>query len=150
MVIEKHPSGGERWSQSDRRLLAIEDTAYHGTETIVLVEDDDAVRHVTRRALEGAGYTVLDAASGPGAIRAAKAYDGPIQLIIADVVMPDMSGPASVERIRAARAGVPALYISGHADDVLDAHGVADRTRHFVRKPFTPSELMRAIRELLD
>lgn len=150
MVTDKHPSGGERWSESDRRLLALDPTAYHGTETIVLVEDDDAVRLVTRRALEGAGYTILDAASGPGAIRIAEAYDGDVHLVVADVVMPDMSGPACVERIRAARAGTPALYISGHADDVLDAHGVADRTRHFVRKPFTPSELMRAIRELLD
>ena len=80
MVTDKHPSGGERWSESDRRLLALDHTAYHGTETIVLVEDDDAVRLVTRRALEGAGYTILDAASGPGAIRAADAYDGPMSI----------------------------------------------------------------------
>jgi two-component system, cell cycle sensor histidine kinase and response regulator CckA len=150
MVTDQDLPGGERWSQSDRRLRAIDDTASTGTGTIVLVEDDEAVRLVTRRALEDAGYAVLDSASGPDAIRAVTAHDGDIHLIVADVVMPDMSGPACVERIRAVRPGVPALYISGHADDVLDAHGVADRTRHFVRKPFTLSELMRAVRDLLD
>jgi two-component system, cell cycle sensor histidine kinase and response regulator CckA len=147
-MMDRELPGGERWSESDRRPRATDGTAYGGTKTILVVEDDDAVRHVTRRALEDAGYTVLAAASGPDAIRAVEAYDGPIHLVVADVVMPGMSGPACVERLRSTRPGVPALYVSGHSDAVLDAHRV-DRTRDFVRKPFTPSELMRAIRALL-
>ena len=144
-MLDRHHPGGERWSESDRRLRAIDG----GTETILLVEDDDAVRVVTRRALENAGYTVLDAVSGHDAIRVAASYAGTIDAIVADVVMPGMSGPACVQRIRARWPDVPVLYISGHSDEVLDEHGV-DRTRNFVHKPFTPSDLMRAIRDLLD
>ena len=144
MLSDRDLPGGERWSESDRRLRATEGRS----ETILLVEDDDAVRVVTRRALEKAGYTVLDAVSGHDAIRVAAGYAGEIDAIVADVVMPGMSGPACVERIRSRWPAVPALYVSGHADDVLDEHGV-DRTRNFVHKPFTPTDLMRAIRELL-
>lgn len=145
ILLDRHLPGGERWSESDRRLRAVDG----GPETILLVEDDDAVRLVTRRALENAGFTVLDAISGPDAIRVAAGYAGEIGVIVADVVMPGMSGPACVDRIRSLRPNVPVLFISGHSDDVLDEYGV-DRTRNFVHKPFTPSDLMRAVRELLD
>jgi CheY-like chemotaxis protein len=144
MLLDRDLPRGERWSESDRRLRAV-----GGTETILLVEDDDAVRLVTRRALENAGYTVLDAIGGHDAVRVAAGYAGRIDVIVADVVMPGMSGPTCVERIRSGRPNVPALFISGHGDDVLDEHGV-DRTRNFVHKPFTPSDLMRAVRQLLD
>jgi two-component system, cell cycle sensor histidine kinase and response regulator CckA len=123
---------------------------FQGGETVLLVEDDSAVRVVTRRALEHQGYTVLDADSGPGAIRVASQYGAHIHVIVADVVMPGMSGPECVARIAADRPDVPALYISGYADDILDDHGVTDRARGFVRKPFAPSDLARAIREMLD
>lgn len=121
-----------------------------GTETILLVEDDAAVRQVTRRALEGMGYTMLVAENGADAIRLAAAYPGEIHLILTDVVMPGVSGPASVDRITMARPNVPAIYISGYADDILEEHGVIERVRRFVRKPFTPRELTRVIRDVLD
>jgi CheY-like chemotaxis protein len=121
-----------------------------GSETVLLVEDDDAVRRVARRALEGAGYTVLQAGNGTDAIKIAAEYQGEIHLILTDVVMPGMSGPACVERITMTRPNVPAVYISGYADDILEEHGVIARTRRFVRKPFTPGELTRVIRDVLD
>ena len=121
-----------------------------GTETILLVEDDAAVRQVTRRALQDMGYTMLVAENGADAIRLAAAYQGEIHLILTDVVMPGVSGPASVDRITMARPNVPAIYISGYADDILEEHGVIERVRRFVRKPFTPRELTRVIRDVLD
>jgi two-component system, cell cycle sensor histidine kinase and response regulator CckA len=119
-------------------------------ETVLLVEDDGAVRLVTRRALEHQGYVVIDAAGGLDAVRLAAEHRGHIDLIVSDVVMPDMSGPECVARITATRPHVPTLYVSGYADDILEAHGLIDRTRGFVRKPFTPSELASAIRRMLD
>ena len=128
--------------------MAAESTPASSASTVLLVEDDDAVRAVTRRALEDAGYTVLEATNGPDAIRLASRHDGEIHAIIIDVVMPGMSGPTCVDWITAARPNVLALYISGYSDYILQAHGVHCR-RDLVRKPFTPSELVRAVKDLL-
>jgi PAS domain S-box-containing protein len=125
-------------------------SAWSGTETVLLVEDDDAVRAVARRSLGDAGYTVLEARNGREAIRLAEQFDGEIHVIVADVVMPGMSGPTCVDRIMTTRPNVPAVYLSGYADDIVEGHGVVDRVSRFVRKPFTPSELARAIRLVLD
>lgn len=138
---EAHDYQGERAPDADEG---------RGTETILFVEDDAAVRQVTRRALEGMGYTVLVAENGADAIRLAAAYQGEIHLILTDVVMPGVSGPACVDRITMARPNVPAVYVSGYADDILEEYGVLERSRRFVRKPFTPRELTRVIRDVLD
>jgi PAS domain S-box-containing protein len=126
------------------------DAPLRGSETVLLVEDDDAVRRVARRALEGAGYSVLQAGNGTDAIKIAAEYNGEIHLSLTDVVMPGISGPACVEQITMTRPNVPAVYISGYADDILEEHGVIARARRFVRKPFTPGELTRVIRDVLD
>jgi two-component system cell cycle sensor histidine kinase/response regulator CckA len=121
-----------------------------GTETILLVEDDSQVRTLARTMLAACGYTVLVAASGEEALRLAAAYDGPLHLLLTDVVMPGLSGPELAARLVAERPGLPVLYISGYTDDRLERHGLPNATTAFLSKPFTAEALARAVRQVLD
>jgi two-component system, cell cycle sensor histidine kinase and response regulator CckA len=121
-----------------------------GTETILLVEDEDAVRTVVSTVLEQAGYTVLEASGARAAIDIVAAHSEPIHLLITDVVMPEIGGRELVERLAAVRPGLKVLYLSGHTDDVLIRRGVLDADVAFLQKPFKIAALTTKVREVLS
>ncbi len=121
-----------------------------GTETILLVEDEDAVRSLTRRCLESSGYTVLQAASAEEALEIADRFAGRLDLLLTDVVMPGASGPELSRRLLERRPGTPVLYVSGYTDAAMASHVALDAGASFLQKPFTPETLSRKVREILD
>ncbi len=121
-----------------------------GTETILLVEDEDQVRRVAERALARQGYRVLAAASAEEALRLSRATTTPIQLLCTDVVMPGMSGRALADTIVRERPGMLVLYSSGYTNDALMQHGVDQPGVHFLQKPYTPALLAQSVRDALD
>jgi len=121
-----------------------------GSETILLVEDDEMIRNLVQKVLKANGYRVLVAANGRDAERVAGQHEGPIHLLMTDVVMPGMNGREVAERLAAARAGLRVLYLSGYTDDAIVHHGVLEPGVAFLQKPFTPAVLGRKVREVLD
>ena len=121
-----------------------------GTETILLVEDDPAVRRLTKRILQSAGYAVLEAGNGGEALMLLERHGGPLHLMLTDVVMPGMNGRELAARLAEVRPDVKVLYSSGYTDDAILRHGVLDDAGRFMNKPFTPAELKRKVRDVLD
>ena len=121
-----------------------------GTETILLAEDDDMLRPLAKGLLEKLGYTVLDAENAERALGAAGAHAGPIQLLVADVVMPGASGRELARRLAQSRPDTRVLYVSGYTDDAIVHHGMLEPGLNFLQKPFTPAALARKVREVLD
>jgi len=121
-----------------------------GAETILLVEDEEAVRTLTTRALTARGYTVLVAANGPDALRLAEPLAAPIHLLLTDVVMPEMSGRELTRRLTASRPGLRVLYMSGYSEEAIARHGVLDPGTAFLQKPFTPDALAWRVQEVLS
>jgi two-component system, cell cycle sensor histidine kinase and response regulator CckA len=118
-------------------------------ETLLLVEDEPAVRKVVNRTLTRSGYRVMLAGTGEEAIQLCAREPGP-DLLITDVVMPGMSGAELAQRARALKPGLPVLFISGYADEVVSHHGVLDDGVEFIQKPFSPQVLAARVREVLD
>ena len=118
-------------------------------QTILVVEDEPAMREVTRRILSRRGYDVLAAASGDEAIEIAANHPGPIDALLTDVVMPRMLGKEAAERIRALRPGVKVLFMSGYAHGVLDAQGVAEAGVNLIEKPFTEARLLAVLGQVI-
>jgi hypothetical protein len=121
-----------------------------GTETILFVEDEDAVRKLVSQTLEKQGYRLLVAASGTEGSAVAERYPGRIDLLITDVVMPQMGGKQLAERLRLQRPDLPVLYISGYTESTILRGGALEKNEIFLQKPFTPVTLSRHVRELLD
>jgi CheY-like chemotaxis protein len=121
-----------------------------GNETILLVEDDDAVRVLTRRLLTKHGYTVLTADSGPDALHLSDDYAGAVHLLMTDMVMPEMSGIEVAREIQSRRPDVRVLLMSGYTDDEILRRGIHEPNLAFLQKPFTAEELGRAVRDVLD
>jgi PAS domain S-box-containing protein len=121
-----------------------------GTETVLLAEDDDMLRPLSKALLEKLGYTVLDAANGEDALAVAREHRGPIQLLLADVVMPAPSGRQLAQRLAESRPETRVLYVSGYTDDAIVHHGMLEPGLAFLQKPFTPAALARKVRETLD
>ena len=121
-----------------------------GKETLLLVEDEDAVRESEREYLEQRGYTVLAAANGPAALALAASCGREIHLLVTDVVMPRMSGSELGQKLVAQRPGLKVLYVSGYAENTILQHGVAELGSRFLHKPFTLKALAGKIREVLD
>jgi CheY-like chemotaxis protein len=119
-------------------------------ETVLLVEDEAAVREFAARALRRFGYTVFTAAGGPEALRICQAHEGQIDLLLSDVVMPEMGGALVHERVRELRPDIRVLYMSGYTDDAIVRHGILQGELAFISKPFTPYSLARRVREVLD
>lgn len=121
-----------------------------GSETVLLVEDEGQLRSLLRRHLKSLGYAVLDACDGQEALEIAALHDGPIHLLLTDVVMPRLSGKLLAERITAQRPGVKVLFISGYSDDAIATHGVLKPGSTLIQKPVQLDFLARAVRETLD
>jgi PAS domain S-box-containing protein len=121
-----------------------------GTETVLLVEDSEAVRAVARQVLERQGYTVLEAPRGDVALALAAAHDGPIHLLLTDVVMPGLSGRQVADQLTELRPDMQVLYASGYTDDAVVRHGVLEAGIAYLQKPFTTATLTRKVRETLD
>jgi two-component system cell cycle sensor histidine kinase/response regulator CckA len=121
-----------------------------GSETILLVEDEDALRQLARRILERHGYRVLESRNGREALERVTQYEGPIHLVLTDVIMPEMSGRGLVERLRAIRPHAAVVYMSGYTDDDVLRRGLFEHGSRFVQKPFLPQELLRMVREVLE
>jgi two-component system, cell cycle sensor histidine kinase and response regulator CckA len=121
-----------------------------GTETILLVEDHELVRHLEREVLRRTGYTVLEATNGPEALELAERHQGRIDLLLTDVVMPGMSGYVLAERLVALRPGIKTLYASGHSEEAIAQQVALGPDTAFLAKPVTPLSLATAIRGLLD
>ncbi|HVA57359.1 MAG TPA: ATP-binding protein [Gemmatimonadaceae bacterium] len=121
-----------------------------GTETILLVEDDEAVRRLAARILTAAGYTVLPAADGAEALEILGRQETPIQLLLSDVVLPGISGRELAARVAERYPEIGVLLTSGYTDDAMLRMAVTDSTAHFLGKPYTAVELTRRVREVLD
>jgi two-component system, cell cycle sensor histidine kinase and response regulator CckA len=121
-----------------------------GSETVLLVEDNDDVRALALHALQGAGYRVVDAAGGEQALGAVAAHGVAADLLVTDVVMPGMGGRELADRLTAVAPGLRVLYTSGYTTDAVLRHGVEHAAVHFLQKPFTPAALARKVREVLD
>ena len=121
-----------------------------GGETVLVVEDEPAIRALACEMLESHGYLALCAGSGEEALGLAVRHAGPIDLLLADVVMPGLAGPALAERFAVVRPQARVLLMSGYAGDDLARRGLADDAAHFLPKPFTQDVLCRRVREALD
>jgi CheY-like chemotaxis protein len=121
-----------------------------GSETVLLVEDEESVRGAAARMLERLGYEVLVASEGPEALALAASRTAPIGLLMTDVVMPGMDGRELAERLRERHPEARVLFTSGYTEDVIVRHGVLDDHLRFIGKPFMMQTLARKVREVLD
>jgi PAS domain S-box-containing protein len=121
-----------------------------GNETILVVEDDAEVRKLAGEMLGRQGYAVLEAASGPEALRIWHQHASSIDLILTDVVMPSMAGPELAAQLTAERAGLKVLYMSGYPEEVMAKHGLTASDSTFIHKPFTSDALIHSVRLVLD
>jgi CheY-like chemotaxis protein len=121
-----------------------------GHETVLLVEDENTLRILIRRTLEMKGYKVLEAEEAEDALQLSARHQGPIHLLLSDVVMPRMSGRELADRLGPLRSEMKVLYLSGYTNDAVVRHGLSEGEIEFLQKPFTPDVLARKVREVLD
>lgn len=162
-------SGGDIWVSSDPGegtgfqiyLPAVSESAERaapvarevspgGSETILLVEDDEAVRRLAARLLESAGYRVLPAANAAEAAEIAGREGREVRLLVSDVILPGASGPQLAESLRVAHPSLKVLFMSGYTDTAIVHRDLFAPGTAFLQKPFTPGGLMRKVREVLD
>jgi CheY-like chemotaxis protein len=158
IVVDSAPGHGTTFRVYLRRVAAplpsvparVGPTSVGLSGTILLVEDEDDVRDLARDILVGDGFTVLEAATPGEAERAAARHAGPIDLVVTDVVMPEMSGRELAVRLLQGRPRLRVLYISGYSADAIAQHGVLDSGTTLLGKPFTPDDLRRTVATLLE
>ena len=129
---------------------AAEPGSVAGTETVLIAEDDAILRPLVRALLEKLGYRVLEGGNAAEALESARRHQGPIHLLVADVVMPGASGRDLARELAQSRPATKVLYVSGYTDDAIVHHGMLEEGLNFLQKPFTPSALARKLREVLD
>ena len=125
-------------------------TAAAGKEIVLVVEDEEGIRELVRDLLEMNGYTVLMASNGKEALQLCREHKGTIHLLVTDVVMPEMGGPELVERIKVQHPETKVLFTSGYTDHAIVRHGELEAGVSFIQKPFTPANLVRKVRDVLD
>ena len=116
---------------------------------VLLVEDEESVRQLVRETLESKGYTVMEAENGEAGLKIADGHNGPIHMMITDVVMPGMSGRELAKRLTQLRPETKILYLSGYTEDAIVHQGVLETGTAFLQKPFTLQTLSRKVREVL-
>jgi two-component system cell cycle sensor histidine kinase/response regulator CckA len=121
-----------------------------GTETLLIVENEAAIRNLLQMALRKNGYTVLAAESGHEALELVRVHAGPLDLLITDVMMPDMDGPELVRQLTTIRPETRTLFMSGYMDDALGEHGILPANVNFIQKPFSPRVIAQKVRDILD
>jgi CheY-like chemotaxis protein len=121
-----------------------------GTEHVLLVEDDPSVRRLSKELLTRLGYSVTVAASGRAGLALGSDDTRHFDLALCDVILGDMSGPAVAEALSALRPSIRVLYMSGYTDEAIVRTGVLDEGKPFLQKPFTPLQLARKVRDVLD
>jgi len=124
--------------------------AHGGSETVLFVDDEESLRELAHAELESRGYKILEASHGSEALTVCDQYKDAIQLLVTDVVMPEMSGTELAERLAARYPGIKVLYISGYMADEVVGHGLLAVEAPFLQKPYTPATLARKVREVLD
>jgi two-component system cell cycle sensor histidine kinase/response regulator CckA len=160
VVVESEPGNGAAFKVFLHRLEAgvdeidrvvqIAEERPRGSETVLLVEDEEVVRNLVREILEGNGYTVLEAQNGADALELGRRFTGPIHLLVTDVVMPKMSGRELAERLVMIHLETRVLYMSGYTDGAIGQHGVLDPHTELLQKPFTFDALAQKVRKVLD
>ncbi|PZR72802.1 MAG: hypothetical protein DLM73_12385 [Chthoniobacterales bacterium] len=158
ITVESKPGEGCTFSiflpstsdELDAAELPPTDTRTHGSETILVVEDEELVRQLIWTVLSEAGYDVLQAESGAAALRLAREWTKPIHLLVTDIVMPDMHGPALAQTLAPLQPAMKILYVSGYSDNDISAQGVVAPGLVVLQKPFTQQSLGRKVREILD
>jgi signal transduction histidine kinase len=143
-IGEGAPSAG--LARGERSLPSASE---RGTETVLLVEDEDRVRELATEVLQRCGYQVLPEGDASGALARAERHRGPIELLLTDVVLPDMSGHELADRLRTVRPASRVLFTSGYTDDVMLLHGLGAPEGSFLAKPYEPTALLRRVREVL-
>jgi PAS domain S-box-containing protein len=136
--------------QVERAPVADAEPGEHGTETVVVVEDDESVRELVRLMLDGCGYDVLSAPDADAAVELCGAHPGGVDLLLTDVVMPEIGGRVLAERLTALFPHVRVLFMSGYSDEAVFRHGMIRPGTAFIEKPFTQAALARKVREVLD
>ena len=144
------PRAEETVAAQEAALSAIRPRVGRGAETILVVEDSGDVRDLTVSILRDEGYQILAAGNGLDALRLARGYEGPIHLLLTDVVMPQMSGQELAEKLKSQHPEIRILYLSGYTDDKIAHHGVLDPGVAFLRKPFALESLTQKVRAVLD
>ena len=132
------------------QLRAEKPPSARGQETVLLVEDEEGVRLIAMLVLEAQGYLVLDAPGAEEALRLVAQHQGRIDLLLTDVVMPEMNGRELADEVMRQREGIKVLFMSGYTDDAVFRHGLLYKDVAFLQKPFTPDALVRKVREVLD
>jgi two-component system, cell cycle sensor histidine kinase and response regulator CckA len=135
---------------SEVRTAKLAENSPRGSETLLLVEDEASVRRASRQFLTQSGYNVLEAVDGEDALRVSRDHDGPIALMMTDVVMPKLGGPKLAEQLANERPDMKVLFVSGYAENTVLRHGQIDVITRFLQKPFSLSTLARKVREVLQ
>ncbi|HSB53455.1 MAG TPA: response regulator, partial [Gemmatimonadales bacterium] len=159
IYADSEPGQGSRFRIYLPRVEGVADSsdapAHNGASaakaegTILLVEDEEAVRRLARRVLENLGYRVLEAAGGPAALTLMETFPGTLDLMVTDVIMPGMSGQELSARLRTRLPDLKILYVSGYTDDAILQHGKLLPNTSFLHKPFSPGSLAERVREVL-
>ncbi|HYZ19392.1 MAG TPA: PAS domain S-box protein [Gaiellaceae bacterium] len=161
VLVESEPGRGAAFKILLHRLESIVDAGAEehdsfpdgrssGSETVMLVEDEEIVRNLVREILEGKGYTVLEARNGAEALELGRTFDGRIHLLVTDVVMPKMSGRELAEELLATHPETKVLYMSGYTDGIIGNHGVLEPRTELLQKPFSVDLLAEKVRRVLD